>query len=127
MGGISTYHRPKMKARILAGDMPGWLQRHCRKNYIIQYILSFPPWVDKQVLLEIECHARQLSSLHGIPFEVDHYIPINHPLVCGLTVPNNLQILSQVKNGSKGNAWSNEEVEQLSLFESTPEQYELRL
>ena len=34
---------------------------------------------------------------------VDHVIPLNHPKVCGLHVPDNLKIVTGTKNLAKGN------------------------
>jgi hypothetical protein len=47
--------------------------------------------------------ARRLSKSTGIPHEVDHIIPLLHPLVCGLHVPWNLQVLTEVQNRAKAN------------------------
>ena len=38
--------------------------------------------------------------------EVDHEIPINHPLVCGLHCKANLQHLTKEENRKKGNNWT---------------------
>lgn len=44
---------------------------------------------------------------------LDHIVPVNHPRVCGLTVPWNIQVIHWRANGSKGNTWC---PEQLELF-----------
>ncbi len=55
-----------------------------------------PIWVDNSQLIKIymEC---------PINYEVDHIIPLNSPIVCGLHVPWNLQYLTRRDNRSKGN------------------------
>jgi len=36
-------------------------------------------------------------------YNVDHIIPLNNPFVCGLNVPENLKIIKDTENFSKGN------------------------
>lgn len=58
-----------------------------------------PKWADKDAMKEIY-KASRASGLH-----VDHIIPINHPLVCGLHVENNLQLLTPQENREKWNTF----------------------
>lgn len=55
------------------------------------------PWADKVAILEI--YKEAVSS--GLT--VDHIIPLKHPLVCGLHVQANLQLLTLSENSKKGN------------------------
>lgn len=64
---------------------------------------SMPPWANKKVIQSIYIKARQLTKETGIKYEVDHIIPSNHPLVCGLHVESNLQILTEYDNIIKSN------------------------
>lgn len=69
---------------------------------------SMPPWANKAAIRKIYQEARQLTISTGIKHEVDHIIPSNHPLVCGLHVETNLQILTEHENITKSNYFSPE-------------------
>ena len=64
---------------------------------------SMPLWADKKEIQAIYIKAKQLTKETGIKHEVDHIIPSNHPLVCGLHVESNLQILTETDNIIKSN------------------------
>jgi len=66
---------------------------------------SMPPWANKKVINAIYLIASQLTIETGIKHEVDHVIPSNHELICGLHVETNLQILTEAENIAKSNSF----------------------
>jgi hypothetical protein len=61
------------------------------------------PWADPDELLDFYALAATATRLMGQPYEVDHIVPLNHPLVCGLHVPANLKVVTRAQNRSKHN------------------------
>jgi hypothetical protein len=103
--GMLDYIRMKSRDRLVVGDVPLWIANSPRRRYIAQVVLSAPPWVDREALRLIQYRARCLTELTGIPHEVDHIVPLNHPNVCGLTVPWNLEVVPSAANAAKSNKW----------------------
>lgn len=101
-----------LRARIMRGDED--LPVVAKHPHHRQRIIATPDWADFQRIREVYKEADRLSALHGIPYSVDHDIPLNHPRVCGLHVHNNLKPSPLKANMSKGNKWC---PEQLELFE----------
>lgn len=63
-----------------------------------------PQWADKSAISEMYVIAGKLNSFFTKPLvHVDHIVPLNNPLVCGLHTDANLQILSAKANLSKRN------------------------
>ena len=54
-------------------------------------------WADMGIIAELYSKGKLLGM------DVDHIIPLKHPLVCGLHVQDNLQLLSPEENNKKRN------------------------
>lgn len=110
---ICHFHRPGSRRRVLAGDVPNWITNNDRAPYILAVMVSAPDWVDHRDLQMLRAWAKARTIFTGQRHVLDHIVPVNHPRVCGLTVPWNLQVIHWRANGSKGNTWC---PEQLELF-----------
>ena len=114
MGMLDYLGRAPSRQRLLAGDTPAWVANSDRAPYIIAVLLSAPPWVCLKTLRKLQAEARALTEATGQLHVLDHIVPLNHPRVCGLTVPWNIQIVHWKVNAVKNNHWN---PDQLSLFE----------
>lgn len=104
----------RSRKRVVQGDIPDWIKnQESGERYILQVVLSAPPWVDRWELYALKHTAAALTVMTGVLHTLDHIVPLNHPLVCGLTVPWNLRIVRWRVNASKGNRWN---PDQLELF-----------
>lgn len=71
-------------------------------------LLAIPAWVNFDLVEEFYAEARYLSSTSPTEFHVDHIVPLQSDIVCGLHWEGNLQVLSEFDNISKGNRfWPN--------------------
>jgi hypothetical protein len=67
-----------------------------------------PSWLTDSMLSEIKEIYKQrqkLSEFTGIEHHVDHIVPIQGDIVCGLHVPWNLQIITAEENLKKSNKY----------------------
>lgn len=86
----------------------GWMRRR------VEYART-PAWADKAAIRAIYRECKKMNQRDGArTWAVDHIVPLNHPLVCGLHVANNLRIVPYIVNQAKSNTWP--EDQQPSLF-----------
>lgn len=62
-----------------------------------------PVWANQFLISEIYALAKLRTKATGFKWEVDHFYPLQSPIVCGLHVEHNLQVIPAVLNRSKGN------------------------
>jgi hypothetical protein len=67
--------------------------------------MAIPSWANFKAIKDIYSKAKKLSSTGEI-YHVDHIIPINSKLVCGLHVESNLQIIKASENLKKSNKFN---------------------
>lgn len=65
--------------------------------------IAVPRWADVGEMRKIYLRANLISKMTGLRYEVDHVVPLQSPLVCGLHCEANLQILTRSENRAKGN------------------------
>lgn len=78
-------------------------ERHTRK------LMACPAWMDedqKWMIEEIYDLAIRRTAVTGVKHHVDHIVPLQHKLVCGLHVPWNLQVITASENCSKRNSFT---------------------
>jgi len=75
------------------------------KRYALQKQAT-PLWGDKVLIEEAFILAQLRTQLTGVKWHVDHIIPLNGSIVCGLHVEDNLQVLLWKDNLEKGNKYS---------------------
>ena len=65
-----------------------------------------PAWLTpehKRQIKQIYVDAMTVSRITGVPYVVDHIVPLRGEDVCGLHVPWNLQIMTRAENLKKSN------------------------
>jgi len=62
-----------------------------------------PPWADLAACQAFYDIAARVTRCTGIPFDVDHIIPLSGDGVCGLHIPTNLRVIPKKANQRKSN------------------------
>jgi len=69
-------------------------------------IMRTAPWASKEAIGAVYTEASRLTKETGIPYHVDHVVPLQGVLVSGLHLPCNLQVMEGGENSGKGNKWN---------------------
>jgi hypothetical protein len=103
----------KAYARRNAGKMRAWrakweqenvdaLPRRRRERRIAE-TRATPAWADRVAINEVYDRCTRISRCTGIPFHVDHVIPLRGEDICGLHIHSNLQVIPAYQNYLKAN------------------------
>jgi len=86
--------------------------RYYRKLY-----QAWPDWCADDPEFAVIYKRAEMQRKAGRSVHVDHIVPICSDIVCGLHVPWNLQILTELANLQKSNSyWPDMPMEQTDLF-----------
>lgn len=110
---IARYFSPYLRRQLVEGREPKWLSKHSRRSYIVACAMASLPWADRADIALLRAWSRAMSLFTGVPHVLDHVVPLQHPHVCGLTVPWNLQVITYAANAAKSNKWA---PDQLDMF-----------
>lgn len=64
---------------------------------------AYCDWSDLEEVVRLYIAAAVMTELTGIDYGVDHTVPLNHPLVCGLHTHTNLEVITRRLNSLKAN------------------------
>ncbi len=81
-----------------------WVVTNTRRRLAVEAAIRRSEF-DDLVIGEAYRLARLRSKPTGVKWHVDHVVPINSPIVCGLHCATNIQLLTARENVSKGNRW----------------------
>lgn len=83
-------------------DVIAWIRSKSSKRRAAK-INAVVPWTDDKEIKKVYAKAREMTKMSGIKYEVDHVIPLQGKMVCGLHVMDNLEIITKEKNREKRN------------------------
>lgn len=90
------------RSRKWAKDNPARHRANCARRRAAQ-LNATPFWSESEEIAALYEKARAIQKATGHEFHVDHIVPLQSNLVCGLHVLSNLRIIEGYPNRSKGN------------------------
>lgn len=96
---------PRQLSRILRQSRQEVENRQQRARRRASKRQAFVIWANRREIKNIYAQARRLTESTGIRHQVDHTIPLKHPLVCGLHNEFNLRVITADENKRKHNHW----------------------
>lgn len=91
----------RLRARRYQIENPGQVAANTAKRRAVVKRATVP-WANLDAIRKFYYEAASLTKA-GTVYHVDHIVPLQHDLVCGLHVEYNLQLLTGVENQSKRN------------------------
>jgi hypothetical protein len=105
---IQKRHKDKTKERR-AAQFAEWQKANRPKRNAVNarrkaaLLRATPAWADQDAITNIYAEAMRQQEETGIRKHVDHIVPLQSKIVCGLHAESNLQILDGAENESKRN------------------------
>lgn len=104
-----------------AGRVPAWAEYNHRLRRLYY---ATPAWITDEMVKQME----RIYETRPPGHHVDHIVPLDGSLVCGLNVPWNLQHLRKLNNLRKSNrSWPGSPGENQELFETKHHPYQQKL
>jgi hypothetical protein len=101
--GLPNKPQPKRKNPKLTEEQIKAKQNAYVRAYQSRKKQALPSWADLKKIEEFYMNSSRLTQETKIKHEVDHIVPLQGKMVCGLHVENNLQILTKTDNIKKRN------------------------
>lgn len=103
-------HCEKMKARVRAreaalGEALKPINAEKAMRRVARKRQATPTWANPEAIRSFYVEAARLTKESGEPHHVDHIVPLQSKIVCGLHVEHNLRVLPKCENQAKSNRW----------------------